>query len=288
MQTRLSKFLFFLIVPTLLFSQQKDISLEEIWSGTFRTQSLQSLNSLNDGQHYTVLEYDRVARASKIVVNDYLTGNQTKVLIDGKDYPEVKAFEDYTFSKDEKKLLLSTESESIYRRSSKGIFWVFDTDLQKLFQVSDKPIQEATFSPDGSRVAYVFENNLFVKEIGTGKIIQITTDGQKNNIINGLTDWVYEEELSFVRAFDWNQTGDKIAFIRFDESDVPEFSMSVFGKALYPQVETFKYPKAGEKNSEVSLHIYNLNNQKTAQVDLSDYHDFYIARIGWTKEDNTL
>lgn len=288
MQSRISKFIFFLLVPTLLFSQQKDISLEEIWSGAFRTQSLQSLNSLNDGQHYTVLEYDRVARASKIVVYDYLTGNQTKVLIDGKDYPEVKAFEDYTFSKDEKKLLLSTDSEPIFRRSSKGIFWVFDTDLRKLFQVSDKLIQEPTFSPDGSKVAYVYENNLYVKEIGTGKITQITTDGRKNSIINGLTDWVYEEELSFVRAFDWNQTGDKIAFIRFDESEVPEFSMSVFGKALYPQVETFKYPKAGEKNSDVSLHIYNLNDQETSQVDLSDYHDFYIARIGWTKEDNTL
>lgn len=288
MQSRISKFIFFLLVPTLLFSQQKDISLEEIWSGAFRTQSLQSLNSLNDGQHYTVLEYDRVARASKIVVYDYLTGNQTKVLIDGKDYPEVKAFEDYTFSKDEKKLLLSTDSEPIFRRSSKGIFWVFDTDLRKLFQVSDKPIQEPTFSPDGSKVAYVYENNLYVEEIGTGKITQITTDGQKNSIINGLTDWVYEEELSFVRAFDWNHTGDKIAFIRFDESEVPEFSMSVFGKALYPQVETFKYPKAGEKNSEVTLHIYNLNDQKTSQVDLSDYHDFYIARLGWTKEDNTL
>ncbi|MDT8413832.1 MAG: S9 family peptidase [Flavobacteriaceae bacterium] len=288
MQSRISKFIFFLWVPALLFSQQQEFSLEEIWSGAFRTQSLQSLNSLQDGQHYTVLEYDRVARASKIVVYEYLTGNQTKVLIDGKDYPEVKAFEDYTFSRDEKKLLLSTDSESIYRRSSRGIYWVFDTDLRKLFQVSEKPIQEPTFSPDGSKVAYVYENNLFVKEIGTGKITQITFDGQKNSIINGLTDWVYEEELSFVRAFDWNQTGDKIAFIRFDESEVPEFSMSVFGKELYPQVETFKYPKAGEKNSAVSLHIYNLNNQKTSQVDLSDYHDFYIARIGWTKEDNTL
>ncbi|MBU2527102.1 MAG: S9 family peptidase [Bacteroidetes bacterium] len=288
MQSRISKFIFFLWVPALLFSQQQEFSLEEIWSGAFRTQSLQSLNSLQDGQHYTVLEYDRVARASKIVVYEYLTGNQTKVLIDGKDYPEVKAFEDYTFSRDEKKLLLSTDSEPIFRRSSKGIYWVFDTDLQKLFQVSDKPIQEPTFSPDGLKVAYVFGNNLFVKEIGTGKTTQITFDGKKNSIINGLTDWVYEEELSFVRAFDWNQTGDKIAFIRFDESEVPEFSMSVFGKELYPQVETFKYPKAGEKNSAVSLHIYNLNNQKTSPVDLSDYQDFYIARIGWTKEDNTL
>lgn len=288
MHANFLKFVLFLFVPALLFSQQKDITLEEIWSGAFRTQSLQSLNSLQDGQHYTVLEYDRATRASKIVVYDYLTGNQTKVLIDGKDYPEVKAFEDYTFSRDEKKLLLSTGSEPIYRRSSKGFYWVFDTDLRKLFQVSDKPIQEPTFSPDGSKVAYVYENNLFVKEIETGKVAQITFDGQKNSIINGLTDWVYEEELSFVRAFDWNKTGDKIAFIRFDESEVPEFSMSIFGKELYPQVETFKYPKAGEKNSSVSLHIYDLNNQKTAQVDLSGYHDFYIARIGWTQEDNTL
>lgn len=288
MHANFLKFVLFLFVPALLFSQQKDITLEEIWSGAFRTQSLQSLNSLQDGQHYTVLEYDRAARASKIIVYDYLTGNQTKVLIDGKDYPEVKAFEDYTFSRDEKKLLLSTNSEPIYRRSSKGIYWVFDLGLRKLSQVSDKPIQEPAFSPDGTQVAYVYENNLFIKEIGTGKVVQITFDGKKNSIINGLTDWVYEEELSFVRAFDWNKSGDKIAFIRFDESEVPEFSMSVFGKELYPQVETFKYPKAGEKNSTVSLHIYDLNNQKTSQVDLSGYNDFYIARIGWTQEDNTL
>jgi len=288
MQPNLFKLVLFLLFPALLFSQQKDFSLEEIWSGAFRTQSMQSLNSLNDGQHYSVLEYNRASRASKIVVFDYLTGSQTRVLIDGKDYPEVKAFEDYTFSKDEKKLLLSTDSEPIFRRSSKGIYWVFDTDLRKLFPVSDKPIQEPTFSPDGTQVAYVYENNLFVKEIATGKVTQITFDGKKNRIINGLTDWVYEEELSFVRAFDWNQTGDKIAFIRFDESEVPEFSMSVFGKELYPQVETFKYPKAGERNATVSLHIYDRNNQKTSQVDLIDYHDFYIARIGWTKEDNTL
>lgn len=288
MHTHFLKLVLFLFAPALLFSQQKNITLEEIWSGAFRTQSLQSLNPLQDGQHYTVLEYDRAASASKIVVYEYLTGNQTKVLIDGKDYPEVMAFEDYTFSQGEKKLLLSTDSESIFRRSSRGIYWVFDIDLRKLFQVSDKRIQEPTFSPDGTQVAYVYENNLYAKEIATGKVTQITFDGKKNSIINGLTDWVYEEELSFVRAFDWNKSGDKIAFIRFDESEVPEFSMSVFGKNLYPQVETFKYPKAGEKNSTVSLHIYDLKNQKTSQVDLSNYTDFYIARIGWTQEDNTL
>lgn len=288
MHANFLKFVLFLFVPALLFSQQKDITLEEIWSGAFRTQSLQSLNPLQDGQHYTVLEHDRAAGASKIVVYDYLTGRESKVLINGKDYPEIMAFEDYTFSSDEKKLLLSTDSESIYRRSSRGIYWVFDLDLRKLFQVSDKRIQEPTFSPDGTQVAYVYENNLYAAEIATGKVTQITFDGKKNSIINGLTDWVYEEELSFVRAFDWNKSGDKIAFIRFDESEVPEFSMSIFGKDLYPQVETFKYPKAGEKNSTVSLHIYDLKNQKTSQVDLSNYADFYIARIGWTQEDNTL
>src|SRR5690606_35043443 len=117
---------------------------------------------------------------------------------------------------------------------------------------------------------------------------QITTDGKKNAIINGICDWVYEEEFVFVRAFDWSGDSKKIAFIRFDESEVPEFSMTVFNKQLYPEVETFKYPKAGEKNSKVSLHIYDLSSKDSKTVDLSNYSDFYIARIKWTNDANVL
>ncbi|WP_172605060.1 DPP IV N-terminal domain-containing protein, partial [Flavobacterium psychrophilum] len=132
------------------------------------------------------------------------------------------------------------------------------------------------------------ENNLYVYELASKKTTQITTDGKKNAIINGVTDWVYEEEFAFVRAFDWNATSDKIAFIRFDESQVPEFSMNIYGKDLYPVTDVFKYPKAGEKNSDVSLHIYDIKTANVKKVDLGNYNDFYIARLNWTNEANTL
>ena len=103
------------------------------------------------------------------------------------------------------------------------------------------------------KLPYGFENNLYVKDLSSNEVVQLTFDGEKNKIINGITDWVYEEEFSFVRAFDWNATGDKIAFIRFDETEVPEFSMDVYGSDLYPTQQVFKYPKAGEENSKVSL-----------------------------------
>jgi len=117
---------------------------------------------------------------------------------------------------------------------------------------------------------------------------QITTDGNKNAVINGITDWVYEEEFAFVRAFDWSKDSRKLAYIRFDESQVPEFSMSMFHKDLYPTIETFKYPKAGEKNSLVSLHVYDANSKATKEINLGKYDDFYIARMQWTNDANVL
>src|SRR5690606_3325588 len=144
------------------------------------------------------------------------------------------------------------------RRSFTANYYVFDIPTQKLTKFTDKKIQEPLFSPNGNKVAYAFENNLYVFDLETDTETQITTDGQKNRIINGITDWAYEEEFGFVRAFEWNKTGDKIAYLRFDETDVPEFSMDVYGNGLYPTQQVFKYPKAGENNSKVSLKIYNL------------------------------
>ncbi len=138
------------------------------------------------------------------------------------------------------------------------------------------------------KIAYAKDNNLFVYDLETKKSTQITTDGKKNGIINGITDWVYEEEFAFVRAFDWSADSKKLAYIRFDESQVPEFSMSIFGTSLYPTIETFKYPKAGEKNSLVSLHIYDVALAATKEVNLGNYNDFYIARMQWTNDANVL
>jgi dipeptidyl-peptidase-4 len=163
---------------------------------------------------------------------------------------------------------------------------VYDLLTKKLESVSDKKIQAATFSPDSKMIAYVFENNLFIKNLATKKVTQITTDGERNKIINGLTDWVYEEEFGFVRAYQWNADGTGIAFLRFDETEVPEFTMMEYGENLYPYPVTFKYPKAGEKNSEVSLYIYDVKTNKTQKVALENYE--YIPRIKWTKNADLL
>ena len=165
---------------------------------------------------------------------------------------------------------------------------MYDLNLKELTLVSDHQIQEPTFNGDSSKLAYGYNNNLFVKDLNSGETKQLTSDGKVNRIINGITDWVYEEEFSVVRAFDWNISGDKIAFIRFDETEVPEFLMDIMGNELYPTQQVFKYPKAGEKNAEVSLHIYDLKTDQTSQVDLSGFNNYYIPRIKWTKDSSLL
>ncbi len=268
-------------------AQNKSITLEEIWNWSFRTEGLQALHSMNNGQQYAVLNFEN--RNSQIDLFDYKTLSKVKTLVSANTIPEIPYFSDYTFSDDESKVLLATDVESIYRRSTLGIYFVYDLSTGSVIRVHQDKIQEPTFSPDGTKVAYGQNNNLFIKDLKSGVVTQITSDGKKNEIINGITDWVYEEEFSFVRAFDWNANGTKIAYIRFDETNVPEFSMDVYGKELYPGQLVFKYPKAGEANAIVSLHIYDLKSNSSAPVNLTkSYSDFYIPRINWTKDPNVL
>ncbi|MDW5287930.1 S9 family peptidase [Formosa sp. PL04] len=270
-------------------AQQKQITLEDIWNGSFRTQGMDALHSMANGQQYSVLDFNRQSRTTAIDIYDYKTLSKVKTLVNSGDLPDIGYFTDYTFSKDESKVLLATNVESIFRHSTLGNYFVFDTATQKVTAVSDEKIQEPTFSPDGTKVAYGLNNNLFIKDLKTGETTKFTSDGVDNVIINGITDWVYEEEFAFVRAFEWNAAGNKIAFIRFDESNVPEFSMDIYGTDLYPQQEVFKYPKAGEANSEVSLHIFDLEKNNTSEVKLDKmYSDFYIPRIQWTNETDVL
>lgn len=275
------------LLSTLTIAQNKQITLDDIWNGSFRTQGMQSLHSMANGKQYSVLNFNRENKTSSIDIYDYKTLKKVNTLVNSSELENVKSFFDYSFSKDESKVLLTVNSKPVYRRSTLGEFYVYDIITKSLSKLTDNLVQEPTFSPDGTKVAYGFENNIYVKNLLTGKISQVTFDGKANQIINGITDWVYEEEFGFVRAFDWNVSSDKIAFIRFDETEVPEFSMDVFGTGLYQTQQVFKYPKAGEANSKVSLYIYDLKTKKVSDVNLESSVD-YIPRLKWTNASNIL
>tara|TARA_R110002050_G_scaffold24064_2_gene64111 strand:- start:29287 stop:31479 length:2193 start_codon:yes stop_codon:yes gene_type:complete len=274
---------------TILSAQTKEISLEDIWSGAFRTESMDVLHSMANGKQYSVLNFNRSTRSTSIDIYNYKTLEKVETLVDSKNINELSYFTDYTFSKDESKVVLATNEESIYRYSTLGNYYVLDLKGKSITSISEEKIQEPTFSPDATKVAFVKANNLYIKDLISGETTQVTFDGKKNEIINGITDWVYEEEFAFVRAFEWNTDSNKIAFIRFDETNVPEFSMDVYGEGLYQTQQVFKYPKAGEPNSIVSLHIYNIETKSIQEVKVEKaYNYFYIPRIKWTNNSDIL
>lgn len=271
---------------TTTLAQKKTVSVEEIYGGEFRTEGLDVLRSLNNGKEYTVLNYDRSNGSSSIDKYDYDTLEKIGTIISSGDLPEIRGFSSYEFSSDESKILLATQVEPIFRRSTLGVFYLYEIATKSLIQIADTKIQEPLLSPNGGQVAYVAENNLYLFDVASGKTSRITTDGVRNKIINGVTDWVYEEEFAFVRAFAWNANGSKIAFLRFDETNVPEFSMDVYGEGLYPWPYVFKYPKAGEENAQVTLHMFDVASGETKKVDLGDA--YYIPRMQWMNHPDKL
>jgi dipeptidyl-peptidase-4 len=262
-----------------IWAQERQITIPEIYQGTFKTDGMDALRSMNSGKQYTVLNLDRANKVSTIDKYDYKTLDKLSTIVSSTELEDVQYFSSYTFSVDEKKILLSTEVESIFRRSTLGIFYVYDINSKNLIKVSDAKIQEPMLSPNGDQVAYVLDNNLYLFYLETGQTKRVTDDGVKNKIINGVTDWVYEEEFGFVRAFEWNADGTKIAFLRFDETEVPEFSMDVYGTGLYQKPYVFKYPKAGENNSLVTLHVLDVATSTISDIDLGDA--YYVPRIQW-------
>ena len=283
MKTYIFRAVFAFVFTISLTAQQKAITLEEIWGGAFRTEGINSLRSMNNGRQYTVLNYengqsqiDRYEYKGLAKVGTILSSSQSGV----------PRFSSYTFSADESQILLGTEFERIFRYSTLGRYFVYDVESKKTIPVSEDKIMAPALSPDGKHVAYVKDNNIYVFNIASASTRQLTTDGQKGSIINGVTDWVYEEEFGFVRAYQWNSDGSRIAFIRFDESDVPQFSMDVYGTNLYPFQYEFKYPKAGETNATVSLHLIDVGSGSTSQVDLGEA--YYIPRIQWRNHADKL
>ncbi|MEZ5198757.1 MAG: S9 family peptidase [Bacteroidales bacterium] len=266
----------------------KQITLHDIFqSGKFNPESIRGIRSLNDGEHYAILKND------SLNVYSYKTGTLKKTLVtanqlipNGDSLPI--SMSDYQLSDDEKKVLFGTDKESIFRHSSKSNYYIFDLENDKLSKLSESEKQSlASFSPDGQSVAFVQDNNLFIKTLENNIEIQITRDGLNNQIINGSTDWVYEEEFGFTKAFFWSPNGQNIAFYRFDESKVKEFQMMLWGD-LYPETYKYKYPKAGEVNSEIKILVYNLSSKKTIEMDIGTESDIYIPRIKWSKNPNLL
>jgi dipeptidyl-peptidase-4 len=270
-----------LLSPLISFSQAyTPITLSKIYQEYhFYPNAIKGIRSMADGEHYTTLESDRA-----IVRYDYKTGKNRIVLFSTDQLPakEFTSFDDYIFSNDEKKVLLTTDKTQIYRHSFVAQYWIYDLVTKTINPLADSGKQQlATFSPDGLKVAFVKSNNLYYKNLVTNSINQVTTDGKINNIINGAPDWVYEEEFGFSQAYCWSPESRSLAFYRFDESQVRQFDMTIFN-GLYPSVSRFKYPKAGEVNSSVSIKVYNLESGKTVIMNTGSETDQYIPRIKWS------
>ncbi|MDA3894033.1 MAG: S9 family peptidase [Salinivirgaceae bacterium] len=283
----------FLIISTFqLYAQEvekKNVTLEDIYTNwTYYPQSVYGLTSMNDGLHYSTLVGDSI-----IAKFSYKTGDKVADIVSVKDFSndKVKEIDNYTFNSDETKLLFYINRNNIYRHSFTATYYVWDLIRKKLFSVSNKGDQRlATLSPDGSKVAFVRNNNIYISNLATGTETVVTTDGEWNKIINGAPDWVYEEEFEYTKAFEWSPNGDYLAYCKFDESKVPVFNMTVYKglkpekleNALYPENQTFKYPKAGEVNSDVSVYSYQIALGKTVKVDVGTELDQYIMRLKWS------
>lgn len=249
----------------------------------FSCNTVERYRSMADGEHYTVRESNR-----NIVRYDYKTGRERTVILPGNVLPDtIISIYDYEFSKDESKILLTTYVKKIYRHSFEARYWVYDIASQTTTPLYEGRQQLATFSPDGTKVAFVKQNNLYYKDLITGNVVQVTKDGEFNEIINGAPDWVYEEEFGFSKAFAWSPDSRTIGYYRFDESMVRQYEMIVYDD-IYPSVNRFKYPKAGESNSVVSVHVYHLDSAKTVTMNTGEESDQYLVRIKWTAEPGKL
>ncbi|MBN1952074.1 MAG: S9 family peptidase [Bacteroidales bacterium] len=233
--------------------------------------------SMKDGLHYTTLEDEQA-----IVKFSYETGEVVDTLFSLEWIDEeIPYIGSYSLSDDEKQLLFETSEESIYRHSFKAEYYVYDLIKQQTTAVYSEGKQKlATLSPDGKKVAFVFENNLYLKFLDQDSLVQLTHDGLKNHILNGEPDWVYEEEFTLTTGYYWSPDSRKIAYYKFDESRVKEYCL-ILHHDLYPQLYTYKYPKAGEDNALVDIWVYDLDHASHQNMDVGSETDRYIPRMKW-------
>ena len=268
-------------------AQQKlPLTLDDIFAKpTFRAAIVPGFDWLKDGRYYAALD------EGSLVQHEVATGKAIQTLVPAEALKlagKPLNVDGYSFNADEQKILFTTDTEPIYRHSSRATYYVFDRASQKLTPLSAGGKQSyATFSPDGRRVAFVRDNNLFLSDLNSMQEKAVTTDGVPNQRINGSTDWVYEEEFSFAQGFFWSPDSQYLAYYKFDESQVPEYDLQMWG-SLYPQENRYKYPKAGEKNSVVGVSTYNVAAGKTQKMDVGPEPDQYLPRLMWTQSPGLL
>ena len=266
------------------------LSVEKIWKNyEFRGEGIEGFRSMQDGLHFTRLNDKNGEQSiSKHEITNSNGAGTVLISAEKLAYQGDKiTIDDYFFNEDETKVLLTTQTTSIYRRSYTAVHFLFDLKTGTLTALDEKhqPQTLAEYSPDGTMVSYIYKNDLYVKDIASGKVKKLTQDGKRNKVINGTTDWVYEEEFSITKAYDWSPDSKYIGFLRFNEKEVKEFNLTYYGE-LYPQNYSYKYPKAGEDNSSVTAHIATVKSGKISPIDLGEYE--YIPRIEWSGNSNKL
>ena len=252
-----------------------------------------------DGKHFIELKLEEPQPSDKKTSNSPVAWSLIKKDIEGKSNTPIVLFDahwfdktppqgSYEISSDEKFMVVQYEMQQVYRHSFTAKCYVVDLQNHKITYIPER-MRYPTLSPDNKRIAYVKNNNVFIYDLLAAQETQITTDGEENKIINGAVDWVYEEEFTMDNGMRWSPSGNFLAFYHFDESKVKEFSMDMFNsKSLYPSQTQWKYPKAGEDNAKVDVHIYNLNDKQTRIAKTNSERDQYLPRIQWTQTDQFL
>lgn len=267
----------------------KRLQLKEIVDGNFRqVTAIGEMRSLPDGEHYTAMNPEK----NMILKYSYKTGNVVDTLFNAMKAREstFDTFEGYQISSTGHRILVWREKEEIYRRSWKADFYDYDVrrNFVKPLTETGKKLMIPTFSPDGRMCAYVIDNNIWLRKFDYDTEIQVTTDGEANKILNGITDWVYEEEFSVTNLMAWSPDSEYLAYVRSDETDVREYSMQMYGDGTYPSYYNFKYPKAGERNSRVTLHSYSITTKDIKLLDVPVDEESYIPRIVFTTNSDQL
>ena len=281
---------------SVLLGNAQVVTLQEVATGAYRTEGISGIKPMLDGEHYTQISKDR----KKIVKYSFKTGKEVATIFDVSTARDctLRSFDDYIMSPDESRILIQTETKPIYRRSFTAVHYIFNVRNNTLEALSDGgPQQVPLFSPDGTQIAFVRNNNIYLVKLLFGNSeSQVTEDGKYNEVLNGIPDWVYEEEFCFSRAFDFSADSKMIAYIRFDESKVPMYSFPMYQGlnpslneyAVYPGAYNYKYPMPGIDNSQVSVHTFDIKSKVTRKMDLPLDVDGYIPRIQFTNDENTL